>query len=309
MNDGIDTSPERRDRARSLNPTGDSFPARGSAAQLAIFACVAVYCAITIALPQALWPDVLENSAGAVGRWSHTRISDLLTFLDINRRWNHAVKLTVVSGLIPWLAMAAIGRWRPSELGTRIPNRYGWRVLVVAYVIAMPFLFWMVRGADFAETYLLKWRQSASIFLGYYFINMLWEHFLFHGVMLAAFRGDRRWPAAAPIDSAPRTGWIRPLHWIGLAQTRGKSDDASDGAWQRAIRWLGLPHGCVFAIVGSGLLFGFIHWGKDARELVLSLPGGMAMAYLAYRTNSWLVPFLLHLATAGTAFIILLATA
>lgn len=309
MSDGVDTSSKPSNRAPSLHPTGDPLPARGSAAQLAIFACVAVYCAITIALPQPLWPDVLENSAGAVGGWSRARISDLLTIFDINQRWNHAVKLTVVSGLLPWLAMAAIGRWRPSEMGTRIPNRYGWRVLVVAYVIAMPFLFWMVRGADFADTYLPAWRRSASIFLGYYLTNMLWEHFLFHGVMLAAFRGDRRWPAAAPIDGAPRTGWIRPLHWIGLAQTRGKTEDARAGAWQRTVRWFGLPQGCVFAIVGSGLLFGFIHWGKDARELVLSLPGGVAMAYLAYRTNSWLVPFLLHLATAGTAFIILLATA
>jgi membrane protease YdiL (CAAX protease family) len=94
---------------------------------------------------------------------------------------------------------------------------------------------------------------------------------------------------------------IRILRWVGLAQP---SD--ADGAFQRLIQWIGLPANCVLAVICSGLLFGAIHLGKDPRELLLSVPGGIALAYVAFRTNSWLVPFALHLMTAGTAFLILL---
>ena len=61
----------------------------------------------------------------------------------------------------------------------------------------------------------------------------------------------------------------------------------------------GLPDGCLVAIVCSGFLFAAVHLGKNPRELLLSLPGGLASAYLAYRCNSWLVPATLHVAVAA----------
>jgi membrane protease YdiL (CAAX protease family) len=76
----------------------------------------------------------------------------------------------------------------------------------------------------------------------------------------------------------------------------------------RLTRWIGLPADCVPAILTSTTLFGLVHVGKDPRELLLSLPGGVALAYIAYRTNSWLTVFVLHLATAGTAFLMIVAT-
>ena len=47
------------------------------------------------------------------------------------------------------------------------------------------------------------------------------------------------------------------------------------------------------------------HLTKDPRELMLSLPGGIALAFLAYRSNSALVPFLTHAGTAGLAYFLI----
>ena len=56
----------------------------------------------------------------------------------------------------------------------------------------------------------------------------------------------------------------------------------------------------------SALLFAAVHLGKDPRELILSLPGGIALGYISYRTNTWLIPFLLHASTAGMACALML---
>jgi membrane protease YdiL (CAAX protease family) len=76
---------------------------------------------------------------------------------------------------------------------------------------------------------------------------------------------------------------------------------------RRFNRWIGLPSGCVPAILTSAMLFSLVHVGKDPRELMLSLPGGLALAYISYRTDSWLTVLVLHLATAGTACAMLAA--
>jgi membrane protease YdiL (CAAX protease family) len=68
----------------------------------------------------------------------------------------------------------------------------------------------------------------------------------------------------------------------------------------RIARWLGLPEGCLWAMTLQALLFGLVHFGKAPAELLMSFPGGLALAYVAYRCNSFLVPMLLHAATALT---------
>ncbi len=211
--------------------------------------------------------------------------------------------LFLAAGAIPWLVMLVSGRGRPAELGLRLPNRYGWRILGLGYLIALPFLWWMIGAPDFAARYLDRYeRAGAAAFTGYYLINMATEHFLIQGVVLAACRSGRRWPLAIPVEPAKARGYRSVLQWLGMAQTV----DASP-AGSRATRWLGLPNGCAAAIVTSGVLFALVHFGKHPRELVLALPGGLAQAYIAYRTNTWLVPLVLHLATAATAFGMMLA--
>ena len=76
---------------------------------------------------------------------------------------------------------------------------------------------------------------------------------------------------------------------------------------QRITRWLGIPDGCLGAMLLSGVLFGLIHWGKAGREFLLAFPGGVFLAGLAYRCNSWHAPYLLHAGTVIAAAVIFLA--
>jgi len=211
----------------------------------------------------------------------------------------------LVTGLVvPYLIMALSGRWRPADLGLRIPNRFGWRWLLVGYVLAFPFQIWMVRSPTFYAYYRGQLEAGAPWFGSYYLVNMVAEHFLYQGVLLAVLRRERRWPARTtpePGADGRRHPW---LQWLGWAQSVGQAR-----GWARWRSWLGLPEGCLWAVLVSGLLFAAIHAGKNERELLLSLPGGLALAYLAYRTDSWLVPFALHLSTAGTAAVLMVKLA
>ena len=211
--------------------------------------------------------------------------------------------IIVVSVVIPWLILTLARRGRPVDVGFRRPNRVGWRVVVIGFALALPLLLWMVQGPRFPAYYLPRLDRAGTwVFILYYVVNMSGEHFFFHGVLLAACRGGHRWPAPAPIATNAPSGPRRALQWLGLAQPI----DGAHGV-ARVTRWIGLPGGCVPAVCTSGALFALIHVGKDPRELALSLPGGIVLAYVAYRTNSWLIPFVLHLATAGAACAMMVA--
>jgi len=217
----------------------------------------------------------------------------------------HGIYLLLTGLVLPWVVAAILLRGNPADIGLRRPNRLGWRILAVSYVIALPLVVWMALSPKFGPYYLPQIaRSGAAVFLTYHFFGMLAEHFLFHGVMLAAFRKGGRWPAPPPVDASARSASGRLLQWFGLAQP-------TDGAFgvRRVTRWIGLPDGCVVALLVSAALFGVIHIGKDPRELLMSFPGGIGLAYLAYRTNSWLIPFLLHLVTAGTACLLMVLLA
>jgi membrane protease YdiL (CAAX protease family) len=232
-------------------------------------------------------------------RAGYTAIGVDLTIIEY--QWG--AYLVIAAGAVPWLAIVLLGRWRPRDIGLRAPNRIGWRVLILGYVAAVPFLVWMALSPGFGDYYASQ-MKNGWVFVEFYLVNMMTEHLFFHGVLLAAFRPGLRWPAPPPVVRDAVGGWRRRLQWIGLAQPR----DGARGLG-RVTRWIGLPDGCVPAILASALLFAAVHIGKDARELVLSAPGGVALAYIAYRTNSLLTPLILHTATAATAAALLVLLA
>ncbi len=266
-----------------------------------------VYCAAMLARPQPSWPAVIRLILAYPSRLLSNLISAGLSNIDAVRaptELRSGIYLLVAAGIVPWLVLALLGRGRPYDLGFRRPNRLGWRFVVIGYLIALPFLVWMVRGTDFAGPYLRQLQRAGGLtFSLYYFINMLTEHFFFHGALLAVFRVGGRWPAPPPANFDGTGGLPRILQWMGFTQpppgVRGM---------RRVLRAIGLPDGCLLAVLASAMLFGLVHLGKDPRELMLSLPGGIALGYLAYRTNTWLIPFALHLATAGTACAMIVVT-
>jgi hypothetical protein len=332
------------------------------------------YCLVFLARPPQSWRAYLPAATATGPLWVLRQIDAGYAALGVElvgRQLRDGTYLLLMSGAVPWLALALVRRGRPYDLGCRRPNRFAWRLIAVGYVGSLPLLVWMVGGSSFASHYLPQLQRVGFWpFALYYLVNMASEHFFFHGVLLAAFRSDWRWPApprevawsdtgewhahareprCSSSGNVPRRAWAwhpasrwmlrRGLQWLGLAQPVARPEYASSAEGDRSptarsttaaprnmvasrdavvpgstvgsriTGWLGLPGGCVPAIVASAVLFSLVHVGKDARELLLSLPGGVALGYLAYRTNTWLTPFVLHLATAGTACLMMLAFA
>ncbi len=284
-------------------------PARKRARMCAVVIAIALsvlYGVVFLARPVVSSPPWLVDALRYPSRSVYMLINSAFSMMQGERPailTRSGIYLLLVAGLVPWAVLGMIRRGRPSDLGFRRPNRYAWRFLAIGYVCSIPFQVWMVRGSGFANPYLGQLeRAGAAAFILYYCVNMLTEHFCLHGVILGVCRWDHRWPPPAPTVERDETdSGGRLLRWVGLAQP-------TDGA--RGIRgitrWLGLPDGCLPAMMTSTLLFGLVHLGKNPRELVLSLPGGLALAYIAYRSNTWLTTFVLHLATAGTALLMIL---
>lgn len=212
----------------------------------------------------------------------------------------YALYYFVTAGLVPWGVLALLGRARATSLGLRWPNRFGARVLLVGTVVSAPCLWWMIDQSGVAEAYVAGLDRIGYVpALTVYLTVLCAEHFFFHGTVLAVCRVGFRWPGAPPLEHDASTRRRRVLQWFGMAQpTRGAS------GLQKMTRWLGLADGCTSAIICSGVLFASVHLGKNPRELLLSLPGGLASAYLAYRTNSLLVPAALHFAVGAVATVL-----
>jgi hypothetical protein len=266
-------------------------------------AVVVLFVTLMLVRLSSLLPPAVANIARWPARLIRTAVGAVFTAVGAGNaatELKFAAYLLVTAGALPWLAAWALGRGRPGDIGTRWPNRYAPRIIAIAYLVSLPFVYWMTQSESMAGRYLEHWRRCGPvIFLVSYLVNMVTEHFLLHGVVLGLCRREMRWPAAPPVRSHTAPGGdplSRLLRWIGMAQP------TEDSRWtSRARQWLGLPEGCVAAMITSAVLFGLVHLGKDTRELMLSFPGGLAQAYVAYRTNSWLTPFVLHLATATTA--------
>lgn len=207
----------------------------------------------------------------------------------------YTIYYLVTAAVLPWTALAIFRRGKVHDLGLRRPNRLGLRIILVGSVVSVPCLWWMIHQPGAAQAYgagFERWGHASALLS--YLAVVFAEHFFFQGSVLAVCRHGCRWPVAPPVDHDATTRWGRALQWFGLAQSIRNTSGL-----QKTTRWLGLPDGCLVAVVCSGFLFAAVHFGKNPRELLLSLPGGLASAYLAYRCNSWLVPVTLHFAIAA----------
>lgn len=242
-----------------------------------------------------LWPRPIVNQS--VQQALHTVGVDTVT-----REWRHGAYFFLIMAVVPVVLLAVLGRWRPADFGFRLPNRIAWRVLIFSYIFSLPFNWWMVHSPGFSDPYLSRLdRAGVTAFLAYFLFVFFAEHLYCQGVVLAWCRSDWRWPRPPGLAADCPGGLGRALQWLGWRQPVG------DAKGIRAMtRWIGLPDGCLTAVIVGGLLFGAVHLGKDPRELLLSIPGGTALAYIAFRTNSWTVPFALHATNAATSLLMMI---
>ncbi|MBN1341288.1 MAG: CPBP family intramembrane metalloprotease [Phycisphaerae bacterium] len=245
-------------------------------------------------LPRWAQRELLQSRVWLTKHTIH--LTQVVTGWTPTGRWIWATVGVAMALIIPWIFMTLIGRGRPRDLGIRLPNRVGWRLTLAAYLLSLPLLAAMAASPDTRAYYQREvFALPFWTVFGPYLAVLIAEHFFFHGVLLALLRPTRRWPVVP--TPAPLEGSLakKALRWIGLAQPT----EAARGT-DRIARWIGLPDACLLAMLLQSILFGLVHIGKSNVELAMSFPGGLALAYVAYRCNSWLVPMFLHAATGIT---------
>lgn len=263
------------------------------------------YTWLVVAIQPAATPDWIRRAATATRSTLGASLRSLTANVigrPLGQEASFALYLALVFGLVPLLALLVAGARTPSTMGLRSPNRLGWRLVLAAIALGAPFQVWMICGSDYATPYLKQWeRLGPAAFFVYYFAIMAAEHFFCHGAVVVLSRPDRRWPA--PNEFPPGAARHRGLlAWLGFRRPVGDVH-----GFARITRWCGLADGNVLPIATSALVFGMVHLGKHPRELLLSFPGGMVIAFLALRCNSWLVPFMIHAGTASTALALMLS--
>lgn len=276
---------------------GDRRGLQGALARALIFAAAAGYLFLFWSLRVTWTPAWFRRAQDAIQNAFEALVSAALGGEPSPKGWRWAATSVVMGLVVPWLVMAAISRGRPRDIGLRAPNRIGWRLIPLAYLLSVPALFLMARAPSTRLWYekQLAGRSMLDL-LGTYLVVIVAEHFTFHGVLLGLLRSDRRWPVIEKDAAVEGPFWQKALRFVGLAQpTSGRA-----GA-DKAMGWLGLPEGCLAAMVYSAAVFGVCHIGKSPSEALLSFPGGLALGYVAYRSNSLLVPLALHVATGLTA--------
>ena len=289
----------RRRLPRHTPPTTPKATPRPLIRSLAMIA-TSLYVVVVIVVPQKLpFPDLFAH-------WQRPRafVYDVIQsiyawvgFANPATLLQNFTFFFVVALVVPWVVMALLQRGRPHDIGWRKPNPLLLRLVGCSFLVALPFLYWMVSHPNFYKFYERRYSDTSMISVALYYVWVLFcEHLFFEGIMLGAFRKGGRWPAPAGICKKETSGFLRVLRWMGMAQPTGEAKGV-----QRVTRWLGLPDGCLGAVLLSGLLFGMVHAGKNQRELLLSFPGGTFLAYLAYRCNSWHAPYLLHASTVLAA--------
>jgi hypothetical protein len=270
--------------------------------------CIFLYCIILLVNPPQCAPtflhSVIRSTQSAVVRLLHDGITAVL-WEPVTRELTNAVYFLVIAGMVPLILSRIAGR-RLYDLGWRGPNRLALRYCMLALIVAMPFLIWMVGSPTIARPYLKELERMGFLaFALFYSINMFTEHLLLHGVVLGLARPDGRWPDPWPLPP-PAKGFVGVLRWLGLANDAPWHHPLEDRRLPNICVWLGLAPGCLMPILFSTFLFGMVHLGKDTRELALAFPGGLAQAYIAYRSNSWFTPLLIHLCTASAALLMMI---
>lgn len=223
------------------------------------------------------WGDGLEYIRDWLPRSLADRWLGLQPMLDrcYRKAFVGWLGLQFLSAIVPVLLFMAFRR-KPGDLGLGKFNILGWRLIAVSVLLSIPFGFLLIythpTGNLLPTTFRATMRMLAQLSL------VIPEHALICGLLVALMLPERRLPQN--IRLAPVTGsrGRRLLRWLGLAQP------IENG---RVLSWFGLTAESLYAVVASGVVFWLVHLGKkDVVEVILSLPGGVAVAYVTLRTRS-----------------------
>lgn len=192
--------------------------------------------------------------------------------VDIRREILWYIICFVSSMLIPAVFFIFRGR-NLTDFGIGMLNKLGIRLTGIAIAFSIPFGLWIQIASPYPHR--LTWMYVLSL------LNKVPEHFLICGILTATMLPLRRLPN--PVYLAPIEGsrGKKILRWLGIAQPVTRDSDNSQ------LAWFGLNWTSLFAICASGLAFFMIHIGRlNPVEVALSLPGGILISYITFRTHS-----------------------
>ena len=272
---------------------GDETTTRDGYVHVELAVSVALLLGIAVYV-SAAWGGVAEHFPAPLDGWGRLVRPTIKAWQVTNPALWLAAHLAF-GMVVPGSVLLAAGRL-PGDVGLGLPNALGGRLMVSGVLVSIPFGLWLLNalpGGAIPAT--LRFGDLCA------FLAMVPEHFLICGVVTAIMLPGRRLPCDAPIAPIEGGPFTRVLRWLGFAQPESS---ARGGRW---LGWFGLNRASFGAVIASGLMFGMIHVGKPALELVLSVPGGIAIAYVTLRSRSnWpalCAHWSLNLAPRGLSFL------
>jgi hypothetical protein len=196
--------------------------------------------------------------------------------------------------LVPVVVILAIVR-RPTALGLGGVARYGWRIIVLGFAVALPFCIWLGLRPGMHTYYAHMFDDGGWKPLVANALVIVVEHAWIEGVILALALPGGGFASSSATSDPSRRG---ALAFLGFGFPADLPDDQRS-LWQ----WLGVPAIVMPCLVLQALTFGAVHVGKEWGELVTAFPGGLGLGMLTYRIRSFWPSAVLHL---GTGAIILL---
>jgi membrane protease YdiL (CAAX protease family) len=238
---------------------------------LLIFAAAVVYVSAFWGQPYGWLSQMLPRHLGMLVAAVQLCLRDAYHFL-----FRYYLLHEFAIGVIP-AVLVMLCRRRPGDLGLGMFNALGFRLILVSVALSIPFGFLLIHTGAVP----IPKSFSHAMPLLRLLLIVVPEHMLICGLFVALMLPDRRFPRTVPLASAQGPWYLRILRWLGLAQpVGGKAGGAVLG-------WFGLTAESLVAVLTSGLLFGMAHLGKkDIVEIALSLPGGVAVAYMTLRSRS-----------------------
>ncbi len=229
--------------------------------------------------------DPLVGALWALARWA----------LGPGDYWRDYVFVSVVGAmLVPLVLARAIGPDTLDALGLRRPGRPALGLALTALLVSLPLSAAIALHPEF-RLGVAEALGRSPWFLVAVPVGGAAEHFFFHGVLLAWLHPSGAFPPAHEL--------VRPFVWPGKLQEGGVRAGVA-----ASLASLAVPRSCLAPCLLSVPLFWAIHVGKPDAELWLSLPAGGIFAWLAYRTNGFVVPLLVHLSVPLAAALLVLAT-
>ena len=225
-------------------------------------------------------------------------VDDLFGLVPIRGSLAGAFKSCVLV-LVPVAVILAIVR-RPTALGLGGAARYGWRIIALAFAIALPFCIWLGMRPGMHTNYAVIFGDRGWKALLANALVIVAEHAWIEGVILALALPGGGFASPSATGDPPRRG---ALAFFGFGFPADLRHDQCS-LWQ----WLGMPAIVMPSLVLQALTFGAVHVGKEWGEIVTAFPGGLGLGMLTYRIRSFWPSVILHLGTGAMILLTILLT-